>query len=70
MKTTVFEMLTKADNCKINGIEVTQPNFVLDSKIGELVKLRERNTNKGNYGHALLMAGSYGKMGAAMSSLP
>lgn len=33
-----------------------------------ILKLRERCGHKGNYGHALLIAGSYGKMGAALLS--
>jgi len=40
--------------------------FVLDHEIAELLKPRERYSHKGTYGHALLVAGSHGKMGAAL----
>lgn len=33
-----------------------------------LVKIREKFSHKGNYGHALLISGGYGKMGAAVLS--
>ena len=41
-------------------------HFVLDHQISECLKTRERYSHKGTYGHALLIAGSYGKMGAAV----
>mgnify|MGYP002619707587 CR=1 FL=1 len=34
--------------------------------VAALLKVRKRFSHKGNYGHALLVAGSYGKMGAAV----
>ena len=34
--------------------------------IRSIIKRRERFSHKGDYGHALLMAGSYGKLGAAV----
>lgn len=40
--------------------------FILDEKITNFVKKRERLSHKGNYGHAIIFAGSYGKMGAAV----
>lgn len=36
--------------------------------IGRIYRPRDRFGHKGNYGHALLIAGSYGKMGAAVLS--
>ncbi len=40
--------------------------YVTSQDIAKLLKTRKRFSHKGNYGHALLMAGSYGKMGAAV----
>jgi len=43
------------------------PHSVFDqSKAFSLYKARDPFAHKGNFGHALLMAGSYGKMGAAV----
>ena len=41
-------------------------HYILDHEISRLVKDRERYSHKGNYGHTLLIAGEYGKMGAAV----
>ena len=43
-------------------------NFILDQDVSKYVIPRHRQSHKGTYGHALLMAGSYGKMGAAVLS--
>jgi hydroxyethylthiazole kinase-like uncharacterized protein yjeF len=43
-------------------------HFVLDKKIAKLVKKREKYSHKGTYGHSLIIAGSYGKIGAAVLS--
>ncbi|MDX1350611.1 MAG: NAD(P)H-hydrate epimerase, partial [Putridiphycobacter sp.] len=43
-------------------------HYLLDQSVSELVKSRSRQSHKGTYGHALLMVGSYGKMGAAVLS--
>jgi NAD(P)H-hydrate epimerase len=40
--------------------------FVENSDVRSLMKERKKFSHKGDYGHALLMAGSYGKMGAAI----
>ena len=37
----------------------------IDAKIKAIVKPRKANSHKGTYGHALIIAGSKGKMGAA-----
>lgn len=39
---------------------------ILDEKVSNLVKQRPRQSHKGTYGHALVMAGSHGKIGAAV----
>lgn len=41
-------------------------HFVLDDRVAALVKRREKYSHKGTYGHALMVAGSRGKMGAAI----
>lgn len=50
--------------------EETESKAVLTttSTIQELFKLRQQFGHKGNYGHALIVAGSYGKIGAAVLS--
>ncbi len=40
--------------------------FILDEKITSILTSRPRQSHKGNYGHALLISGAYGKMGAAV----
>ena len=40
--------------------------FLLDESIAAHVKIREKHSHKGSYGHALMIAGSYGKVGAAI----
>lgn len=42
--------------------------FVENNYIHSIFKKRSAFANKGNFGHALLIAGSYGKMGAAVLS--
>lgn len=41
-------------------------HFVADSFIKQIFKPRNAFAHKGNFGHALLLTGSYGKMGAAL----
>ncbi len=43
--------------------------YVDDSLIAGIFKKRDKFSHKGNYGHALLCAGSFGKMGAAVLSV-
>ena len=43
-------------------------HFILDEKIAEKVKRRAKYSHKGTYGHALLIAGSREKFGAAILS--
>jgi len=40
--------------------------FVTEKSIKKIIKPRHQFSHKGNYGHALLLAGSYGKMGASV----
>jgi hydroxyethylthiazole kinase-like uncharacterized protein yjeF len=42
--------------------------FLVHEDIKKIIRPRSRFTHKGNYGHALLIAGSYGKMGACVLS--
>jgi hydroxyethylthiazole kinase-like uncharacterized protein yjeF len=44
----------------------TQNYFVTDKSIKKIIKPRGQFSHKGNYGHALLIAGSHGKMGACV----
>ena len=46
----------------------TSYGLITDDDIASLINTRERFSHKGNYGHALLIAGSAGKMGAAVLS--
>ena len=48
----------------INSVE-TDNFFTLREDVKPLLKKRPKFSHKGTYGHALLIAGSYGKMGAA-----
>lgn len=49
--------------------EIYSPyNYVLSSDISVLLKKRKRFSHKGTYGNVLLIAGSYGMMGAAVLS--
>jgi NAD(P)H-hydrate epimerase len=41
-------------------------DFVLDRTVSQLVKPRSRYSHKGTYGHALILAGAQGKIGAAI----
>lgn len=42
--------------------------FTTEKTISELLKSRKRFSHKGTYGHSLIIAGSYGKIGAAVLS--
>ena len=41
-------------------------HFVINQQVKKLLKTRKRFSHKGTYGHALIIAGSFGKMGAAI----
>ena len=53
-----------------DGISQTPTDFFFTEKeeVRQIIKKRLRFGHKGNYGHALLIAGSFGKMGAAVLS--
>ncbi len=51
---------------KIIAEEKTDNFFVAPKTIKSLFPIRKKFAHKGNFGHALLIAGSYGKMGAAV----
>lgn len=46
--------------------EQESSNYVLDHAVKALLQSRPRYSHKGSYGHALMLAGSEGKMGAAI----
>ncbi len=47
--------------------ELKSPNYYITQKmVKPMLKKRKKFDHKGTYGHALLIAGSYGKMGAAV----
>jgi len=66
MENSFNEIFTKADSYEVKGVKVNLSHSILDEGIRHLVKIRERNSNKGNYGHVMIIAGSHGKMGAAV----
>lgn len=45
---------------------LTKNHYIIDEDIYPILKGRTKFSHKGTYGHALLIAGSYGKMGAAV----
>ncbi len=49
----------------VNGIEKAD-YFVMKKDISSMIKRRNKFDHKGKFGHALLIAGCYGKMGAAV----
>lgn len=48
--------------------EDTIYNFIIEEDAVNVLKIRDKFSHKGSYGHALLIAGSYGMMGAAVLS--
>jgi NAD(P)H-hydrate epimerase len=51
----------------INAVQ-TQNYFLTKKDISSILKKRSLSSHKGTYGHSLLIAGSFGKMGAAVLS--
>lgn len=49
-----------------NFTEIESKCFRLDETVSSLVKSRDKFSHKGDYGHALLIVGSLGKIGAAV----
>lgn len=48
--------------------EPTSFHYIVEEDIREYIKPRNKFSHKGTYGHALIIAGSYGMMGAAVLS--
>lgn len=48
--------------------ESTPYHFISTEAIRDILQIRQPFSHKGNFGHALLLAGSYGKMGASILS--
>jgi NAD(P)H-hydrate epimerase len=46
--------------------ENTELNYIHEDEVGALIRPRKKFSHKGSFGHALLIAGSYGMMGAAV----
>jgi len=44
----------------------TNYSFTLDEDIASFIKVRKKFAHKGNFGHSLLIGGSFGKIGAAV----
>ena len=55
------------DRAFINSLD-SNYYFIEEDDIRKILKPRGKFAHKGNFGHALLIAGSYGKMGAAVLS--
>ncbi len=54
------------DTRQMDGISDFE--FIDDAFIGTFYKARKKFSHKGNFGHAMIIAGSYGKIGAAVLS--
>ncbi len=63
-----FQVLDIGIHPKYISQTKTKYSFTERGNIINLLKKRDKFSHKGTYGHALLVAGSYGKMGAAVLS--
>ena len=61
-----WEVLPIGLHQEIINKEDTPYNFIERTDIKAIVRKRDKFPHKGNYGHALIVAGSYGMMGAAV----
>jgi ADP-dependent NAD(P)H-hydrate dehydratase / NAD(P)H-hydrate epimerase len=61
-----FYILDIGINKKFLAEQKSNNNFLTQNMAAHLLRPRARFSHKGTYGHALLIAGSYGKMGAAV----
>lgn len=61
-----WEVLDIGLSKKFMAAEPANQYFLTEPYIRSLRKSRPRFSHKGNFGHALLIAGAYGKMGAAL----
>lgn len=64
-----IEDIARAHSLSQTGLKrINASQFTVDESIRDFVKIRQNQSHKGTYGHALLLAGSYGKMGATVLS--
>jgi len=61
-----FYILDIGIDKKFLADQKSQNNWVTHDMVAHMFKHRARFSHKGTYGHALLIAGSYGKMGASV----
>jgi ADP-dependent NAD(P)H-hydrate dehydratase / NAD(P)H-hydrate epimerase len=61
-----FEILDIGLSKEFIGSTKASYYYITKSDLRPLLKHRKRFSHKGNFGHALLVAGAYGKMGAAL----
>jgi ADP-dependent NAD(P)H-hydrate dehydratase / NAD(P)H-hydrate epimerase len=61
-----FYILDIGINKKFLAEQKSSNNFATESMAAHMLRHRARFSHKGTYGHALLIAGGYGKMGAAI----
>jgi hydroxyethylthiazole kinase-like uncharacterized protein yjeF len=64
--TGIWEVLPIGLHPEILESEETQYRYLLPQYLSTLLKERKKFDHKGSYGHALLIAGCYGMMGAAV----
>ena len=63
-----FEVLDIGLNKEYEAAIDSPYEYIDENLVHSLIKKRTKFSNKGTYGHALICAGSYGKMGAAVLS--
>lgn len=66
--TGIFEVLDIGLLQDFQEEEPCDVHYITSEHTLRSIKIRHKYSNKGNYGHLLLIAGSYGKMGAAVLS--
>ncbi|THH41679.1 NAD(P)H-hydrate dehydratase [Neolewinella litorea] len=57
-----------ADPLQLEEVDESTPRMLTTGPVAQLLKKRHANDHKGTFGHALLVAGGFGKMGAAVIS--
>lgn len=62
----VFSVLDLGLNSSFPHRTQTSNYFITKTDVRSFLKCRNKIAHKGNFGHALIVAGSYGKMGAAV----
>ncbi len=66
--TGIWEILNIGLNPNILNETLTPYHFTEKNDISQILKIRSKFAHKGNFGHALIIAGSNGKMGSAVLS--